>query len=315
MGRREGNLAGTPPNHVQGFAGPGAQIRRAPSNGQALPSWLTFNAATDAFSGTAPITAQTLSITVTATDSSGLAVSDVFSVSVLGTPVVTMPTASQTWTEGKAISVALPANTFTDPQGQKLVYSASQTNGQALPTWLGFNAATATFSGTAPNSVQSLGIKVTATDSSGLATSESFVASVQAPVIQPGIKVSAPTPNQIWTAGQKVDLTLPANTFTDALSVKMTFAEYQQSGPDVTSWLRFNPVTDELLGTIPMSASGTVMLKVIAADALQMTATDLFGVTFVASAGHTGSNATAGSFGMAQQFDPSHVGALLAFHS
>jgi hypothetical protein len=285
------------------------------SNGQALPGWLTFNPATDAFSGAAPGTAQTLGITVIATDASGLYVSDTFSASVLGTPVVTTPTANQAWTEGKAISLALPANTFTDPQGQKLIYTASQSNGQALPTWLGFNAATATFSGTAPNSVQSLGIKVTATDSSGLAASESFVASVQAPVIPPGIKVSAPTPNQIWTDGQKVDLVLPANTFTDALGLKMTFAAYQESGPNVTSWLHFNPTTDELLGTVPMAAGGAATLAVFAADALHMTAADLFGVTFVPSAGHTGSTAAPASFGMAQQFDPSHAGTLLAFHS
>jgi Putative Ig domain len=285
------------------------------TNGQALPGWLTFNAATDKFSGTAPITAQTLGITVTATDTIGLSVSDIFTVAVLGAPVLTNPTANQTWTEGKTISLALPANTFTDPQGQKLVYAASQSNGQALPTWLRFNAATETFTGTAPNTVQSLSIRVTATDSSGLATSETFVAGVQAPVIQPGIKVSAPTPNQTWTDGQKVDLVLPANTFTDALGLKMTFAESKVSGPDVTSWLRFNAATDELLGTVPMAASGTVMLKVVAADSLQMTAADLFSVTFAPIAGHTGSTAAPGSFGMAQQFDPSHVGALLAFHS
>ncbi len=285
------------------------------SNGQALPGWLSFNAATDAFSGTAPITAQTLGITVTATDTSGLSASDIFSATVLGAPVVTQPTANQTWTEGNAIALTLPANTFTDPQGQRLIYAASQSNGQALPTWLGFNSTTATFSGTAPNTVQSLSIKVTATDSSGLATSESFVANVQAPVIQPGIKVSMPTPNQTWTDGQKVDLVLPAKTFTDALGLKMTFAAYEMSGPDVTPWLRFNPTTDELLGTVPMTASGTAMLEVIAADALHMTAADLFSVTFAPSAGHTGSTTAPGSFGMAQQFDPSHAGTLMAFHS
>ena len=42
---------------------------------------------------------------------------------------------------------------------------------------------------------------------------------------------------------------------------------------------------------------------------------DLFGVTFVPSAGHSGSTGAPASFGMAQQFDPSHAGTLLAFHS
>ena len=108
---------------------------------------------------------------------------------------------------------------------------------------------------------------------------------------------------------------LPANTFTDALGLKMTFAMYQESGPNVTSWLRFNPATDELLGTVPLVASGPVTLAVLAADSLHMTAVDLFGVTFVPSAGHTASTAAPGSFGMAQLFDPSNVATLLAFHS
>ena len=134
---------------------------------------------------------------------------------------------------------------------------------------------------------------------------------MQAP---PGITVTAPTPNQIWSDGQKIDLVLPANTFTDALGLKMTFAAYEVSGPNVTSWLHFNPTTDELLGTVPMAASGTVTLEVLASDALHMTAEDLFSVTFAPSAGHTGSSAAPASFGMAQQFDPSHAGTLLAFH-
>jgi hypothetical protein len=70
-----------------------------------------------------------------------------------------------------------------------------------------------------------------------------------------------------------------------------------------------------LLGTVPLVASGTVTLAVLAADSLHMTVADLFSATFVPSAGHTGSTAAPGSFGMAELFDPSHVATLLAFHS
>ena len=127
---------------------------------------------------------------MTATDTSHLSATDTFSATVLGAPLVTAQTPNQTWTEGKAVSLALPANTFTDPQGEKLTYTATLANGQALPAWLSFNATTETFSGTAPTTAQSLSIKVTATDSSGLAASESFTASVQpAPAPRPGITV------------------------------------------------------------------------------------------------------------------------------
>jgi Putative Ig domain len=292
------------------------------SSGQALPGWLSFNATTETFIGMAPLAAQTLGITVSATNSSGLSVSETFSATVLGAPVLTAQTPNQIWTEGKAVSLALPANTFTDPQGQKLTYTVSQTSGQPLPAWLGFNAATDTFTGVAPGIAQSLSIKVTAKDSSGLATSESFTVTVQPPVaaiiqagIQAGIKVSTPTPNQTWAAGQHVDLVLPANTFTDALGLKMTFAAYQESGSNATSWLSFNPTTDELTGTVPTAATGTMALEVIATDAQHMTATDLFSVTFVPGVGHIAAAGIVASFGVSAPSVASQVVALLATHS
>ena len=255
------------------------------ANGQVLPGWLSFNAATDTFSGTAPTTAQTLSIVVTATDVSGLSATDAFSATVLGTPTLSAPTSNQVWTEGTAISLVLPANTFADPQREALTYAATQSNGQALPSWLTFNAATETFTGTAPSTAQNLGITVTATDSSGLSSSENFTASVRpaAPVVLPGISVTAQTPNQTWIDGQAVNLALPPNTFTDALGLKMMFEAYENAGPNVTSWLRFNAATDDFYGTVPLGTSGTVQLAVVALDGRFMQAVDLFTVTFAAA--------------------------------
>jgi hypothetical protein len=285
------------------------------ANGQALPGWLTFNAALDWLSGVAPSTAETLNITVTATDTNGLSVADTFAATILAPPTVTDQTQNQAWTEGKAFSLALPANTFTDPQGEALTYAATQANGQALPSWLTFNPATDTFSGTAPLAAQTVDIKVTATDTSGLAVSESFVASIQAPATtpKPGITVTDPTPNQTWTDGQAVAFTLPANTFTDALGLKMSFIAYQLSGPNITSWLYFNPATDELFGTVPKTMTGTVELGVVAIDSQRMTADDIFSVTFASgSAAHIGvGSALAGA---AAQVDVSQVSALLALH-
>jgi hypothetical protein len=284
------------------------------SNGQALPSWLVFNATTETFTGSSPLTPQSLSIAVKATDTSGLSVIDTFSATVAGKPVVTTATPNQTWTGGKAFSLTLPANTFTDPQNQKLTYTATQSNGQALPSWLGFNAATETFSGTAPTTAQNLGIQVTATDSSGLAISENFTASVQlpAPVIKPGIAVTAQTATQSWTDGQAVNLMLPSNTFTDALGLKMTFAAYEVSGPNITSWLRFNPVTDTFSSTVPVMTNTTVQIAVIATDSQHMTATDLFGVTMAPVAAYTASPTPGASFA---SLNPSQMAGLLAYHA
>jgi hypothetical protein len=204
-------------------------------------------------------------------------------------PTVTDQTATQTWTEGQAVNLALPANTFTDPQGESLTYSASQANGQALPSWLTFNATNETFSGTAPSTTESLSLKVTATDTSGLSVLETFTANVVAPAPEPGITVTNPTSNQTWTDGQTVNLVLPGNTFTDALGLNMTFAAYEMSGTNVTSWLHFNAATDTFSGKVPANERGSAQLEVIARDADHATATDLFTVTFAAAgAAHPG---------------------------
>jgi hypothetical protein len=292
------------------------------SNGRVLPSWLTFNAVTDTFSGTAPTTAQTLTLMMKATDSSGLSATETFSATIMGTPVVADATANQTWTEGKAVSLTLPTNTFTDPQGEKLTYAATQSNGHALPSWLTFNAATETFTGTAPSTAQSLGIKVTATDSSGLAASETFTANIQPSPLAvtlrqpawPGISVTAQTPGQVWTVGQPVNLALPSNTFTDALGLRMSFATYEVSGPNVTSWLYFNPATDDLFGKVPATASGTVQIAVVATDSWFMQAVDLFSVTLAPASGHVPSAVQVPSYGSVAGFNPPTTG-VLAFHS
>ena len=149
------------------------------SSGAALPSWLTFNASTGTFTGTVPNTAAGLSIKVTATDLGGAACSETFSVLTPATaPVLTAQTANQTWHTSQAVNFTLASNTFTDPQHETLAFTASQSNGSALPAWLKFNGTTDTFSGTAPATAGSLSLKVTATDTSGLSISETFTAAV-----------------------------------------------------------------------------------------------------------------------------------------
>jgi hypothetical protein len=53
------------------------------ASGAALPAWLKFNATTDTLTGTAPTSTQTLSLALTATDTSGLFASESFSASVV----------------------------------------------------------------------------------------------------------------------------------------------------------------------------------------------------------------------------------------
>jgi len=65
---------------------------------------------------------------------------------------------------GEGFSFTIPDDTFYDEDGDTaFIYSATLIDGNALPSWLNFNALTKTFSGT-PTEVAELRILVTATD-------------------------------------------------------------------------------------------------------------------------------------------------------
>jgi Ca2+-binding RTX toxin-like protein len=126
------------------------------ANGDALPTWLGFNASTGVFSGT-PANGDVGDITVrvTATDGSLTTASSDFLLSVTNTndaPTVATALTTQSTAEDAAFNFAVPAGTFADVDvGDTLTLSATLANGDALPTWLGFNASTGVFSGTPAN--------------------------------------------------------------------------------------------------------------------------------------------------------------------
>jgi Ca2+-binding RTX toxin-like protein len=86
--------------------------------------------------------------------------------------------ADQNATEDAAFSFTVPVSTFSDADassGDTLAYSATLSNGAALPSWLVFNAGTRTFSGTPLNAdVGNIDVLVTATDAVGIAASDVF---------------------------------------------------------------------------------------------------------------------------------------------
>jgi hypothetical protein len=186
-------------------------------------------------------------------------------------PVLTAQTAAQTWKLGQAVNFTLASNTFTDPQGSALTYRATLSNGVALPSWLSFNSKTGTFTGTVANSTTGLSIKVTATDTGGLSTSETFA--VATPAAAP--TVTAQTASQTWNTNQAVNFTLAANTFTDPQKETLTYAATQANGTALPTWLKFNGTTDTFSGTAPATAT-SLSLKVTATDTSGLSVSETF---------------------------------------
>jgi hypothetical protein len=139
------------------------------ADGTALPSWLTFDAATSTFSGT-PTNGDvgSLNVDVVATDSTNTTATDSFTLSVNNindAPTVVNSIGEQNATEDSPFNFQV-ANTFSDVDpGDTLTYTATLADGTALPSWLTVDVATGTINGTPTNGdVGLLNVNVTATD-------------------------------------------------------------------------------------------------------------------------------------------------------
>ena len=110
--------------------------------------------------GTAIGTAQTVTITETMANSA---------------PVLDNAIPDQSAVAGTAFSYQVPADAFSDPDDDTLAYAANKADDTMLPTWLSFDAATRTFTGTpASTDTGTVSVKVTATDTSSATVSDEF---------------------------------------------------------------------------------------------------------------------------------------------
>ena len=192
-------------------------------------------------------------------------------------PKLGTPTANQLWLQGSKVSLTLPVGLFTAPQKLALTYSATSSGGD-LPAWLTFNAATRTLSAMVPKgALLSVPITITATDTTGLSTSESFVAIV--PAAAPTVAIKEPT--QIWTTGSTIADPLPVNSFADPQGQVLTLKAALSTGAALPSWLAFTAASG-FTGTAP--AAQNLTLKITATDTSGLSVSEVFGANIVKAA-------------------------------
>jgi uncharacterized delta-60 repeat protein len=144
-----------------------------------------------------------------------------------------IPPALRDWTvdEGTTLSFTIPSVSFADVDADdRLILSASLTDGSALPAWLTFDSGTRTFSGTPPDSaVGTMNVKVTASDLAGASASTNFAVTVlnvnQAPS-GAVVVIGRPTPDQTLTA---------SNTLADGDGLGAIGYQWQSTS-DGTNW-------------------------------------------------------------------------------
>ncbi|MGI9421335.1 MAG: putative Ig domain-containing protein, partial [Geminicoccaceae bacterium] len=280
------------------------------SSGSPLPAWLTVDPATGVLSGT-PANADVagLTLTVVATDSAGAGASASFQLTVTNTndaPVVVTPIADASPLENALFNYDVTASFADDDalHGDTLTYSAEQSGGTPLPSWLSIDPATGILSGT-PDATQ-IGIPytiaVTATDDSGATVTSTFNLSVDnvndAPVLNvaPSPTLTAVAANAADPAGDTIADIIVDGSITDAdggavEAMALTGADdshgtWEFSINAGSSWTAVRPVSDNAA----LLLDGTAMLRFVPDPGFGGSAT----FTFRAWDQTTGSNGQTG---------------------
>ncbi|MBF0340406.1 MAG: putative Ig domain-containing protein, partial [Magnetococcales bacterium] len=268
------------------FSDPGDTLSytAAMAGGGALPGWLTFHESTLTFSGK-PDQGDVvdLALKVTAKDSVGLTTAVDFSLKVINVndaPVVSGTMVDQEIHGGKGFLIGLPRDLFHDPDsGDQLTLAATLQDGAALPEWLKFDPSSAAFAGNAPDSLEAgYGVRVTATDRSGVGVSTDFNLTLTPTNHYPAMTGTLP----VWTIREETPFTfiLPHDLFTDAdagqtITLKADLAD----GSPLPSWLHFDGATGHFTGTLADYFSNLLAIRLTATDSQGGGGAAVFSVT------------------------------------
>lgn len=234
------------------------------ADGSPLPAWLNFDAANGTFSGN-PATAANLSVVVTATDPSGESAQLPMTVKIAANdaPTVNTTLTAQQVNKNTPFNVVLSDDLFVDANDDELVYSVTQADGSALPTWLSFDPNSKTLSGTpGDKDTGILSLAVHATDPSQASVSQTFSLTVvnHAPMVNETadhVEVTEKTP---------LSITLNEDLFADADNDALTYSVSQADGSALPAWLSYDPTSRTLSGTPNEADIGVLSLTVTATD-------------------------------------------------
>ncbi|HYG47425.1 MAG TPA: tandem-95 repeat protein [Allosphingosinicella sp.] len=260
---------GTQP--FQDVDGDAVAVSVTSGDGTPLPAWLSYS--DGVLRGTPPADFQGLDLLLTGSDGrSSTKVNVSLQIPVNTAPTVANPIADSSSNEDQPIDLLIPANVFSDGEGDTLSFILTQADGSPLPSWLGF--ADGRLTGTPPADHHgALDLVLTASDGF-LSASDSFRLTIQP--VNDAPEVVGPIADFGFAEDQTVDVSIPAETFRDvdgdALSVSLT----QADGSPLPSWLSF--ADGRLTGTPPQDHHGTLDLVLTASDGTSA-ASDSFRLT------------------------------------
>jgi hypothetical protein len=243
-----------------------------------LPAGLTIASATGLISGK-PTTAGVYNVAVSATNTANVSATQSFAWSILAatsatsSPLLTNP-GSQASTAGQAVALQLVA---TDPGGLALTYRAT-----GLPAGLTIASATGRISGT-PTTASVYNVSVSATNTAGLAATQSFAWTIQTQQI-PGAG-SASTGDSVAPTIDIDSPTSSATYSTNAASVMLGGTATDNVGVVRVTWMNDRGGLGVAVGTSTWSTpaidlkNGPNTLTITATDAAGNVATATLTVT------------------------------------
>jgi VCBS repeat-containing protein len=253
-------------------------------DGNPLPSWLGFDAATGRFSGTPEnVDVGELALRVTATDPLGAATHADFTLTVVNTndaPVLVQMLENAQATEDVPFVLKLPIGLIADiDHGDRLAYSATLADGSPLPVWLVFDPAALVFSGTPANDdVGSIAIRLVATDQARATCDATF--SIVVENVNDAPLAGTPLEDAAALKDAPFLYQLPADAFVDVdagddLSTSATLAD----GSPLPAWLNFDPYGGVFQGVPVDGDVGSYTVRVTARDTAGAAVTQDFVLT------------------------------------
>ncbi len=231
------------------------------SNGDPLPTWLTFIAVSRLFSGTPLITDRgSLNVRINANDSLGGEVDATFRINVdNSSPTLASSLSDNSVFVGQNMLYSIPSNSFSDADGDPINYTVTN----ILPNWIQFDDVSDTFSGSPFTGDQgTFPVNIQASDGFGGIGETSFTVSVpnRAPV-----RVSFS--DEEWeNEGEVFSILWDPAGFIDLDGDMLGYTVEGAFGSSLPGWMGFDSPTMTLSGLVPLGAVGPVPILVNATD-------------------------------------------------
>ena len=234
----------------------------------ALPTGLTFTAASRTLSGTPTAVTSATTLTYTVTDANGASTSQTFTVTVNDGVVLTAPD-----DQGYTVDTAIDALILPAASGGTgtLSYALTGPAGDALPGGLTFAAGTRTLSGT-PTAADVTVLTYTVTDTNGATATADFAVTVNT-----GLTLTAPD-NQSYTVNTAIDALVLLEASGGTAPLNYTLTGLNSADLSEVPGLTFTAGTRTLSGT-PTAVTSATTLTYTVTDANGATASQTFMVT------------------------------------